>query len=183
MEREQSWDIYGLGIIRQLGRWMDVKMGGDWRRKTWRRMDSQWNEGGMPNLGSRWILQQKDCPVCVRGRVDILLHQDSKGNEGEIFWSIQGSKCIQGRTAEIVCFTQLDCSLLSVLWDIKWHTKVGCDNFGAIKVSKRRLRRIRPSMSCADILRNIKRPGAGWQQFPSISMFMATWRFFWEMIN
>jgi hypothetical protein len=42
-----------------------------------------------------------------------------------------------------------------------WNTKVGCDNFGAIKVSKRRLRRIRPSMSCADILRNTKRLGAG----------------------
>ena len=38
-----------------------------------------------------------------------------------------------------------------------WNTRVGCDNFGAIKVSKRRLRRIRPGMSCADILRNIKK--------------------------
>ena len=50
----------------------------------------------------------------------------------------------------------------SVFYEIdKWNIKVGCDNFGAIKVSKRRLRRIRPSMSCADILRNIKRLGAG----------------------
>ena len=48
-------------------------------------MDSQLDEGWMPNLGSRWILQKKDCPMCVWGRVDSLLHQDSKGNEGEIF--------------------------------------------------------------------------------------------------
>ena len=67
----------------------------------------------------------------------------------------------------------------SVFYEIeKWNTRVGCDNFGAIKVSKRRLRRIRPGMSCADILKNIKKPEAGLQQFPSISMFMATWRDF-----
>ena len=38
----------------------------------------------------------------------------------------------------------------------EWDTKTGCDNEEAIKISRRRLRRIRPSMSCADILRNIK---------------------------
>ena len=31
-----------------------------------------------------------------------------------------------------------------------------CDNLGAIKISRRRLMRIRPGMSCADILKNIR---------------------------
>ena len=48
-------------------------------------------------------------------------------------------------------------SALSVFYDVeKWDTNTGCDNEGAIKISRRRLRRIRPSMSCADILRNIR---------------------------
>ena len=35
-----------------------------------------------------------------------------------------------------------------------WHTTINCDNEGAIKMSKRNLRRSRPGCSCADILRN-----------------------------
>ena len=38
----------------------------------------------------------------------------------------------------------------------KWRTRVCCDNEGTIKVSRRRLVRIRSSMSCNDILRNIR---------------------------
>ena len=39
---------------------------------------------------------------------------------------------------------------------LKWKTRAGCDNEGTIKISRRRLKRIRPSMKCADILRNIR---------------------------
>ena len=35
-----------------------------------------------------------------------------------------------------------------------WHTMINCENEGAIKMSKRNLRRIWPGYSCADILRN-----------------------------
>ena len=46
---------------------------------------------------------------------------------------------------------------LSLFYNIKnWKTRVGCDNYGTIKISQRRLKRIRPSMKCADILRNIR---------------------------
>ena len=37
-----------------------------------------------------------------------------------------------------------------------WHTTINCDNKGAIKRSKRNLRRIQPGCSCADILRNLR---------------------------
>ena len=36
-----------------------------------------------------------------------------------------------------------------------WHTMINYDNEGAIKMSKRNLRIIRPGCSCADILRNL----------------------------
>ena len=38
----------------------------------------------------------------------------------------------------------------------KWDTKTWCDNYRTVKVSRRRLKRIRPTMKCADILRNIR---------------------------
>ena len=38
----------------------------------------------------------------------------------------------------------------------KWDTKTWCDNYGTVKVSRRRLKRIRSTMKCADILRNIR---------------------------
>ena len=34
--------------------------------------------------------------------------------------------------------------------------KIWCDNMGAVNISKKRQRRIRPGASCADILRNIR---------------------------
>ena len=37
-----------------------------------------------------------------------------------------------------------------------WHTTTICDNAGAIKMSKRNLRRIWPGCSCANILRNLR---------------------------
>ena len=37
-----------------------------------------------------------------------------------------------------------------------WRTKVCCDNMGTVKVSRRRLVRVRSKMGCADILRNIR---------------------------
>ena len=37
-----------------------------------------------------------------------------------------------------------------------WKTKVGGDNEGAIKITRRRLRRVRAGMKCADILRNVR---------------------------
>ena len=46
---------------------------------------------------------------------------------------------------------------LSIFYKVpRWKTRAGCDNEGTIKISRRRLRRIRPSMKCADILRNIR---------------------------
>ena len=35
-------------------------------------------------------------------------------------------------------------------------TKIWCDNMGAVNISKKRKRRIRPRASCADVLRNIR---------------------------
>ena len=37
-----------------------------------------------------------------------------------------------------------------------WHSTINCDNEGAIKMSKRNLRRIRPGCSYAAILRNLR---------------------------
>ena len=48
------------------------------------------------------------------------------------------------------------CAILIFYAVDEWDTKTGCDNEGAIKISRRRLRRIRPSMNCADILQNIR---------------------------
>ena len=48
------------------------------------------------------------------------------------------------------------CALLTFFVVEKWGTNTGCDNEGAIKISRRSLKRIRPSMSCADILTNIR---------------------------
>ena len=39
---------------------------------------------------------------------------------------------------------------------MEWKTKLGCDNEGTVKISRRRLKRIRPGMKCADILRNVR---------------------------
>ena len=39
---------------------------------------------------------------------------------------------------------------------MKWRTKVCCDSEGTIKMSRRRLVRVRSKMGCADILRNIR---------------------------
>ena len=38
----------------------------------------------------------------------------------------------------------------------KWSTKAGGDNEATVKVTRRRLKRIRPGMKCADILRNVR---------------------------
>ena len=49
-------------------------------------------------------------------------------------------------------------TVLSTFYEVeKWKTKVGCDNYGAIKISRRRLRRIRPSMRCVDTQTKIKK--------------------------
>ena len=37
-----------------------------------------------------------------------------------------------------------------------WHITINCDNEGAIKMSKRNLRRVWTGCSCANILRNLK---------------------------
>jgi len=57
-----------------------------------------------------------------------------------------------------------------------WHPTVNCDNEGAIKMSKRNLRRIRPGCSCADILRNMRNTRKKMSaniKYPNTSM--ATW--------
>ena len=38
----------------------------------------------------------------------------------------------------------------------KCTTKIWCDNMGAVSISRKQKRRVRPSASCADILRNIR---------------------------
>ena len=49
------------------------------------------------------------------------------------------------------------CHSVSLYFGIfEWDAKVCCDNDGTIKVSRRRLVRIRSKMSCNDILRNIR---------------------------
>ena len=46
---------------------------------------------------------------------------------------------------------------LSILYGIAyWKTRLCCDNLGPINVSGSRLRRIRPYMSCANNIRNIR---------------------------
>ena len=48
-------------------------------------------------------------------------------------------------------------SAFSIFFSMQeWKTKVCCDNEGTIKMSRRRLVRIRSKMRCADILRNIR---------------------------
>ena len=48
-------------------------------------------------------------------------------------------------------------TVLYMFYNIKhWHTPVNCDNQGAIIMSKRNLRRIRPGPSCVYILSNIR---------------------------
>ena len=37
-----------------------------------------------------------------------------------------------------------------------WHTRINCDNEGAINMSERNLSRIYPGSSCADILMNLR---------------------------
>lgn len=56
-----------------------------------------------------------------------------------------------------ICALHHVISAVSVFYGAEtWNTKVGCDNEGAIKITRRRLKRIRPNMKCADILRNIR---------------------------
>ena len=38
----------------------------------------------------------------------------------------------------------------------EWRTRICCDNEGTVKISRRRLVRVRSTMSCSDILRNIR---------------------------
>ena len=62
------------------------------------------------------------------------------------------------RVAQLgVCAVHHLLAALSIYYGISdYKTILCCDNLGAINVLRRRLRRIRPSMSCTDILRNIR---------------------------
>ena len=56
-----------------------------------------------------------------------------------------------------ICAVHQLMQALSQFYNVEeWKTKSGCDNYGAVKISRQRLTRIRPGMKCADILRNIR---------------------------
>ena len=56
-----------------------------------------------------------------------------------------------------ICAVHQLMQALSKFFDVEeWKTRSGCDNYGAVKISRRRLSRIRPGMKCSDILRNIR---------------------------
>ena len=56
-----------------------------------------------------------------------------------------------------VCAIHHLISSLTSFYKIKnCTTKIWCDNLGAVNMSKKKRRRVRPSASCADILRNIR---------------------------
>ena len=54
--------------------------------------------------------------------------------------------CLHHLVSAVVLFSSL----------MEWKTSLGCDNEGTVKISRRRLKRIRPGMKCADILRNVR---------------------------
>ena len=105
--------------------------------------DGSYKRKNAPHVsGVGWIL------YCTR------THQEMKGRFYEV------SKEANAYRAEQLglCALHSLIAAFSVFYKIdKWNTRVGCDKYEAIKVSKRRLRRIRPGMSCVDILRNIKK--------------------------
>ena len=73
------------------------------------------------------------------------------------FW--EKSDSVNSYRAEklVVCAIHNMISALATFYKLKnCKTEVWLDNQGAVNVSKRRVRRIRPRSSCADILRNIK---------------------------
>ncbi len=125
----------------------------------------------------------ENCDVCVIGGgvtgLSSALHLSERGYrvillEGnQIGWVVECTKCgkrMEGsfyeesdsansyRAEQLgVCVVHQLMFALSLFYSISnWETKSSCDNYGAIKISRRRLTRIKPSMKCADVLRNIR---------------------------
>lgn len=145
------WDILG----EWKGEWMWEFLDKD-RRKE----DYTWIEEGMKKGTLIW---------CADGSYNRKLAPRISG-VGWIAHCVISGKSMEGlfyeetEEANAYCAEQLGiCAIyhliaaISLFYNIKnWKTRVGCDNYGTIKISRRRLKRIRPSIKCADILRNIR---------------------------
>ena len=138
--------------------------GGDW---MWEHMtdetknqDFSWIETAMKEGTLVWCAdgsyKRKVAPdVCGVGWV-VECTKTGKRLEG-LFYEV--TEDANGYRAEQlgICAIHHLMTAISIFYQVKrWKTRAGCDNEGTIKISRRRLKRIRNGMSCADILRNIR---------------------------
>ena len=87
-----------------------------------------------------------------------VIHCTSSSNsiEGGVYEVSDSANAYRAKQLDIDAFHHL-MAALSVFYGHKdWKSRGGCDSLGAIKITRRRLKGIRPSMKCADILRNIR---------------------------
>ena len=150
-EFDNFWDI----VDEWGGEWM-------WENVTQelRNSDHSWLERGMRNGTLVW---------CADGSYNRKIAPDVSG----VGWIVKCSEygnSMEGSFYEIsdeanayraeqlgMCANHHLISALSQFYKIgKWKTNTGGDNEGTVKITRRRLNRIRPGMKCADILRNIR---------------------------
>ena len=76
--------------------------------------------------------------------------------EGYVFEISEDAGSYRGEQLGMCAVHHLIAAFSLFFFISEWKTKVICDNEGTIKISRRILVRIRATMSCSDILRNIR---------------------------
>ena len=151
-ETSTVWDL----LNNWEGKWM-----WEWIENDGGRRDTEWIVNGMREGCLLWIAdgsyKRKIAPHVSGVGWIIYCTRTQQEMKGRFFEVCKEANAYRAEQLGLCALHNL-IAAFSVFYKIdKWNTRVGCDNYGAIKVSKRRLRRIRPGMSCADILRNIKK--------------------------
>ena len=87
-----------------------------------------------------------------------VLYCKKTGNSLEgFFFEISDDACSYRGEQLGMCAVHHLITAFSMFFSMKeWRTRICCDNEGTVKISRMRLIRIHSTMSCSDILRNIR---------------------------
>jgi len=138
--------------------------GGEWMwefvEEKYKEDDMDWLREGMINGTLVWCsdgsYKRKVAPEVSGVGWVVECTKCGKRMEGSFYEESDSANSYRAEQLGVCAVHQLMFAL-SLFYSISnWETKSGCDNYGAIKISRRRLTRIKPSMKCADVLRNIR---------------------------
>ena len=128
--------------------------------QQYRKEDLSWLKEGMINVTLIWCedgsYKRKIAPLVSGVGWVVQCIALGKSMKGNFYEESESANAYQAKQLDFCAIHHL-IAALSLFYNIKsWKSRVGCNNYGTIKISRRRLKRISPGMKCADILQNIR---------------------------